>query len=100
MKVFINVAVSIVRCVISVLVNSSSSSLLIRSYADIGLWIVVQFFSMMTELSVIIFGLAFGKCVLATCLCYITIIISSLAHYFRMILDIQILEWKYKWEQS
>ncbi|KAK7601860.1 hypothetical protein V9T40_009301 [Parthenolecanium corni] len=58
--VFINVVLSITRCIISVLVNSSSSSLLVRSYADIGLWIVVQLFSMITELSVIIFGLAFG----------------------------------------
>jgi len=42
-------------------VNASATA---GDYADKVLWIVVRFFLLSTEMSVVIFGLAFGKLIL------------------------------------
>lgn len=54
----LNVLISLVRCVVSMTVNASLAA---GDYADKVLWIIVRFFLLSTEMSVVIFGLAFGK---------------------------------------
>lgn len=55
--VILNTVVSVVRCVVSMTVNAALPA---GSRTDKVLWVVVRFFLLSTELSVIIFGLAFG----------------------------------------
>lgn len=55
--VVMNTVVSVVRCVVSMTVNAALPA---GSNTDKVLWVVVRFFLLATELSVIIFGLAFG----------------------------------------
>lgn len=57
-QVVVNVVISVLRCFVSMLANSAS---VVGGYTDIILWIFVRFFLLLTEMSVIIFGLAFGK---------------------------------------
>lgn len=52
-----NVVISVVRCVVSMTVNAA---LPLGGLADKILWITVRFFLLATEMSVVIFGLAFG----------------------------------------
>lgn len=53
-----NVVISVIRCIVSMTVNASA---VVGGYVDKGLWITVRFFLLAMELSVVIFGLAFGK---------------------------------------
>uniref|UniRef100_A0A1B6BYL6 Transmembrane protein adipocyte-associated 1 homolog n=1 Tax=Clastoptera arizonana TaxID=38151 RepID=A0A1B6BYL6_9HEMI len=55
--VFVNVVISVIRCVVSMSVNAAA---VVGGYVDTILWITVRFFLLSTELSVVIFGLAFG----------------------------------------
>ncbi|XP_012535348.1 uncharacterized protein LOC105836095 isoform X1 [Monomorium pharaonis] len=55
--VICNVAISVVRCVVSMTVNAAAS---VGGKADKVLWVTVRFFLLSTEMSVVIFGLAFG----------------------------------------
>ncbi|XP_075217160.1 transmembrane protein adipocyte-associated 1 homolog isoform X2 [Lycorma delicatula] len=55
--VVVNVLISVVRCVVSMSVNAAA---LIGGYVDTILWVTVRFFLLSTEMSVLIFGLAFG----------------------------------------
>ncbi|XP_049787644.1 transmembrane protein adipocyte-associated 1 homolog isoform X1 [Schistocerca cancellata] len=55
--VLVNVVISLIRCVVSMTVNASVS---VGDYTDKVLWIIVRFFLLAMELSVVIFGLAFG----------------------------------------
>lgn len=55
--VVLNVLISLIRCVVSMTVNASLAA---GDYADKVLWIIVRFFLLSTEMSVVIFGLAFG----------------------------------------
>ena len=55
----LNVLISLIRCIVSMTVNASLAA---GDYADKVLWIIVRFFLLSTEMSVVIFGLAFGKC--------------------------------------
>lgn len=54
----LNVLISLIRCIVSMTVNASLAA---GDYADKVLWIVVRFFLLSTEMSVVIFGLAFGR---------------------------------------
>ena len=54
----LNVLISLIRCIVSMTVNASLAA---GDYADKVLWIIVRFFLLSTEMSVVIFGLAFGK---------------------------------------
>lgn len=56
--VVLNVLISLIRCVVSMTVNASLAA---GDYADKVLWIIVRFFLLSTEMSVVIFGLAFGN---------------------------------------
>ncbi|CAG5126659.1 unnamed protein product, partial [Candidula unifasciata] len=49
---------SILRCIVSMTVNSAINS--VGDYTDKALWLVLRFFLLATELSVVIFGVAFG----------------------------------------
>ncbi|KAH9505439.1 Transmembrane protein adipocyte-associated 1 [Bulinus truncatus] len=49
--------ISMLRCIVSMTVNASLSS---GNIVDKVLWLVLKFFLLATELSVVIFGLAFG----------------------------------------
>ncbi|CAL1543083.1 unnamed protein product [Lymnaea stagnalis] len=49
--------ISLLRCVVSMTVNASMTA---GSVTDKVLWLVLRFFLLATELSVVIFGLAFG----------------------------------------
>lgn len=55
--VVMNVIISIVRCLVSMCVNATDIA---GSYVDTLLWVSVRFFLLSTEISVVIFGLAFG----------------------------------------
>lgn len=55
--IIVNVVVSVVRCVVAMTVNAATDN---GDLADKILWVIVRFFLLSTELSVIIFGLAFG----------------------------------------
>jgi len=55
--VVLNVLISLIRCIVSMTVNASIAA---GDYADKVLWIMVRFFLLSTEMSVVIFGLAFG----------------------------------------
>ncbi|RWS11382.1 transmembrane protein adipocyte-associated 1-like isoform X2 [Dinothrombium tinctorium] len=53
----INVIVSIARCLISMSVNAASS---VGGTADQVFWVIVRFFLLSTEISVLVFALVFG----------------------------------------
>ncbi|KAJ1530573.1 hypothetical protein ONE63_005457 [Megalurothrips usitatus] len=55
--VIANLIISIIRCCVSMTVNAATVS---GEYADKILWISVRFFLLATEMSVVVFGLAFG----------------------------------------
>lgn len=55
--VVLNILISLIRCIVSMTVNASLAA---GDYADKILWIMVRFFLLSTEMSVVIFGLAFG----------------------------------------
>lgn len=56
--VICNVVISVIRCVVSMTVNAAAT---VGGKADKVLWVTVRFFLLSTEMSVVIFGLAFGK---------------------------------------
>lgn len=58
-----NVMISLVRCAVSMTVNAAMP---VGGLVDKILWVTVRFFLLATEMSVVIFGLAFGKCSLYT----------------------------------
>lgn len=53
-----NVIISLVRCAVSMTVNAAVP---VGGRVDKILWVMVRFFLLATEMSVVIFGLAFGK---------------------------------------
>ncbi|XP_043285197.1 transmembrane protein adipocyte-associated 1 homolog isoform X2 [Venturia canescens] len=55
--VICNVVISVVRCIVAMTVNAAAS---VGGKADKVLWVTVRFFLLSTEMSVVIFGLAFG----------------------------------------
>ncbi|XP_053997241.1 transmembrane protein adipocyte-associated 1 homolog isoform X1 [Hylaeus anthracinus] len=55
--VICNVVISVIRCVVSMSVNAATTA---GGKADKVLWVTVRFFLLSTEMSVVIFGLAFG----------------------------------------
>ncbi|KAI4488774.1 hypothetical protein M0802_011284 [Mischocyttarus mexicanus] len=55
--VICNVLISVIRCVVSMTVNAAGT---VGGKADKVLWVTVRFFLLSTEMSVVIFGLAFG----------------------------------------
>lgn len=55
--VSLNAVMSVIRCVVSMTVNAAAPA---GGIADKLLWVVVRFFLLSTEMSVLIFGLAFG----------------------------------------
>lgn len=56
--VWVNVIISLIRCIISMTVISSIP---LGGEVDKVLWVIVRLFLFATELSVVVFGLAFGK---------------------------------------
>ncbi|XP_012272881.1 transmembrane protein adipocyte-associated 1 homolog isoform X1 [Orussus abietinus] len=55
--VICNVIISVIRCVVSMTVNAAAT---VGGNVDKILWVTVRFFLLATEMSVVIFGLAFG----------------------------------------
>ncbi|CAH0391091.1 unnamed protein product [Bemisia tabaci] len=55
--VVLNTVMSVVRCIASMLMSAAAIE---GSYIDIVLWVTVRFFLLSTEMSVVVFGLAFG----------------------------------------
>ncbi|OAD62942.1 Transmembrane protein adipocyte-associated 1 like protein [Eufriesea mexicana] len=55
--VICNVVISVIRCIVSMTVNAATT---VGGIADKILWVTVRFFLLSTEMSVVIFGLAFG----------------------------------------
>lgn len=53
-----NIVISVVRCIVSMTVNAA---LPLGGLADKILWVAVRFFLLATEMSVVVFGLAFGQ---------------------------------------
>lgn len=58
MLVWGNVIISLIRCGVSMTVNAAVP---LGGLVDKVLWVTVRFFLLATEMSVVIFGLAFGK---------------------------------------
>lgn len=56
--VICNVVISVIRCIVSMTVNAATT---VGGIADKILWVTVRFFLLSTEMSVVIFGLAFGE---------------------------------------
>ena len=56
--VICSVVISVIRCVVSMTVNAATNA---GGNTDKVLWVAVRFFLLSTEMSVVIFGLAFGK---------------------------------------
>lgn len=56
-QVVLNTVMSVVRCIASMLMSAAAIE---GSYIDIVLWVTVRFFLLSTEMSVVVFGLAFG----------------------------------------
>jgi len=56
--VICNVVISVVRCFVSMTMNAVAT---VGDKADKVLWVTVRFFLLSTEMSVVIFGLAFGE---------------------------------------
>lgn len=50
--------ISVVRCIVSMTVDATGN---VGGKVDKVLWVTVRFFLLSTEMSVVIFGLAFGK---------------------------------------
>lgn len=59
--VICNVVISVIRCIVSMTVNAAAT---VGGKADKILWVTVRFFLLSTEMSVVIFGLAFGELIL------------------------------------
>ncbi|CAN7938624.1 unnamed protein product [Ixodes hexagonus] len=55
--VSVNAVISVIRCAVSMTVNAAAP---VGGVADKVLWVAVRFFLLSTEMSVLIFGLAFG----------------------------------------
>ncbi|XP_033339986.2 uncharacterized protein LOC117228377 isoform X1 [Megalopta genalis] len=55
--VICNIVISVIRCAVSMTVNVAAT---VGGRADKVLWVTVRFFLLSTEMSVLIFGLAFG----------------------------------------
>ncbi|XP_076238280.1 uncharacterized protein LOC143181643 [Calliopsis andreniformis] len=55
--VICNIVISVIRCIVSMTVNAAAT---VGGKADKVLWVTVRFFLLSTEMSVVIFGLAFG----------------------------------------
>lgn len=55
--VVVNAVVSVIRCIVSMTVNAAVFA---GDLTDKILWVVVRFFLLSTEMSVLVFGLAFG----------------------------------------
>ncbi|XP_026461564.1 transmembrane protein adipocyte-associated 1 homolog isoform X2 [Ctenocephalides felis] len=55
--VWVNILISVLRCTVSMTVNAAAP---VGGLADKVLWVMVRFFLLATEMSVVIFGLAFG----------------------------------------
>jgi len=55
--VITNVLISLLRCIVSMFVDAAA---VVGGYIDTVLWVTVRFFLLSTEISVVIFGLAFG----------------------------------------
>lgn len=56
--VICSVVISVIRCAVSMTVNAATT---FGGKADKVLWVTVRFFLLSTEMSVVIFGLAFGN---------------------------------------
>lgn len=56
--VWVNVIISLIRCGVSMTVNAAVP---LGGLVDKILWVTVWFFLLATEMSVVIFGLAFGE---------------------------------------
>lgn len=56
--VICNIVISVIRCIVSMTVNAAAD---VGEKVDKVLWVTVRFFLLATEMSVVIFGLAFGK---------------------------------------
>ncbi len=55
---FLTASISVLRCVVSMTVNAAVPA---GDITDKVLWLILRFFMLATELSVVVFGLAFGK---------------------------------------
>ena len=69
-----NIIISVIRCVVSMTVNAA---LPLGGLADKVLWITVRFFLLATEMSVVIFGLAFGTYLNKIYLIFVTVDCSN-----------------------
>lgn len=76
-----NVIVSLVRCVVSMSVNASVP---VGGLVDKILWVTVRFFLLATEMSVVIFGLAFGHLDSRSSIRYVLLATSLLSLAFTI----------------
>ncbi|XP_041350021.1 transmembrane protein adipocyte-associated 1 homolog [Gigantopelta aegis] len=74
--VFIIAVISVLRCIVSMTVNASMEA---GDIADKALWLVLRYFLLFTELSVVTFGLAFGHLDSHTSIRRVLIVTSTIA---------------------
>lgn len=79
--VCVNVVMSIFRCLVSMLITYGGFSV---SYLDTILWVTVRFFLLSTEMSVVIFGLAFGHLDSRSSIRHVLLATSSLSLIFSL----------------
>ncbi|XP_054277947.1 transmembrane protein adipocyte-associated 1 homolog [Macrosteles quadrilineatus] len=79
--VLVNVTISVVRCLVSMSVNAAA---IVGGYVDTFLWITVRFFLLSTEMSVVIFGLAFGHLDSRSSIRYVLLATSLLSLAFSI----------------
>ncbi|XP_041984929.1 transmembrane protein adipocyte-associated 1 homolog isoform X2 [Aricia agestis] len=76
-----NVIVSLVRCAVSMTVNAATTE---GSLVDKILWVTVNFFLLATEMSVVIFGLAFGHMDSRSSIKYVLLATSLISFAFSV----------------
>ncbi|KAI0223900.1 hypothetical protein LSAT2_025012 [Lamellibrachia satsuma] len=74
--VFVVAVISVLRCVVSMTVNAAVP---IGDITDKVLWLVLRFFLLATELSVVVFGLAFGHLDSKTSIRWVVVVTFSVA---------------------
>ncbi|XP_064604715.1 transmembrane protein adipocyte-associated 1 homolog [Liolophura sinensis] len=80
--VFLVAVISVLRCIVSMTVNAS---ILAGDVADKMLWLILRFFLLATEMSVIIFGLAFGHLDIRTSIQRVLVVTSCIALLYSII---------------
>lgn len=82
MLVCVNIGISLLRCVLSMIVNATTAP---GRETDIIFWILVRFFLLSTEISVVVFCLAFGHLDSRTSIKRVLLVTASISLIYSFI---------------